>query len=278
MSLLECPNEIILEILGKLPGDFEGMRALVSIGLTCKKLGELVNDDSLYIKYKQGLDAKFPLEKTHKETVIKLTGLKRLKDKLGTKETLLELYENVEINLYSMHLEKVPKEINLLINLRKLYLCYNNLTTLSPEITKLINLQNLFVHNNQLKELPIGLSNLVNLKCLTLGNNKLIEIPEDIGLLRNLERLDLEHNLLEKIPTTIGNLFNLTWLTLEDNRLTEIPKEVAQLAKLRLLYLQNNQIKELPKEITHMTNIGDITLDPYLACNLPPNFANGSYL
>lgn len=38
VNLLDILNENLLEILGKLPGDFEGLVGLVDVGDTCRRL------------------------------------------------------------------------------------------------------------------------------------------------------------------------------------------------------------------------------------------------
>jgi Leucine-rich repeat (LRR) protein len=136
-----------------------------------------------------------------------------------------------------------------IVNLQKLYLDGDQLTSIPNEIGNLMNLQELYLHCNQLTSLPNGIGNLVNLQILYLHHNQLTSIPNDIGNLVNLWKLDLENNRLTSLPNEIGNLINLERLDLVNNRLTSIPNEICNLINLRILDLDDDQMINISPEI-----------------------------
>ena len=74
----------------------------------------------------------------------------------------------------------IPKEIGELVNLKELYIYYNQLTSIPEEIGNLVNLKYLHIYNNQLTSIPEEIGNLVNLKSLLIDNNKLTSISKEI--------------------------------------------------------------------------------------------------
>jgi Leucine-rich repeat (LRR) protein len=102
-----------------------------------------------------------------------------------------------------------PAEIGNLINLKKLVLSRNNLTSLPSEIGRLCNLQSLILCDNSLTSLPAEIGRLCNLQELNLENNSLTSLPhaltlrgcyncpEEIGKLCNLQKLYLDESSYE---------------------------------------------------------------------------------
>ena len=171
-------------------------------------------------------------------------------------DRLEKLNDQVEaLDLSGQGLIELPDTIGNYINLKYLYLRYNQLTELPPEIGKLTNLTGLGLYDNQLTKLPPEIGKLTNLTRLSLANNKLTKLPTEIGKLTNLTELSLSNNQLTKLPPEIGKLTNLTELYLYNNQLTEIPSEIGNLTNLTELYLDNNQLTKLPPEIENLTNL-----------------------
>ncbi len=140
-------------------------------------------------------------------------------------------------------------EIGKLINLKKLDLQRNNLTSLPIEIGNLKNLQSLDLEHNDLTNLPIEIGNLQDLQSLDLTANHLASLPGEIGNFQNLRSLDLGQNGLARIPIEIGKLQNLQKLDLSLNELTSLPTEIGNLRNLRFLNLQGNNLTNLPIEV-----------------------------
>ncbi len=66
-----------------------------------------------------------------------------------------------------------------------------------------INLEKLGLTREQLSSLPAEIGNLINLKYLFLENNKLSSLPAEIWKLINLETLDLSNNELSSLPRAL---------------------------------------------------------------------------
>ena len=78
----------------------------------------------------------------------------------------------------------LPDGISEFANLKKLWLGYNRLTSLS--IWNSINLTEIVVSDNLLTSIPSEIGNLVNLQVLKLSFNSLMYISPEIGKLTNL--------------------------------------------------------------------------------------------
>ena len=144
-----------------------------------------------------------------------------------------------KLNLISLNLRKIPKEIGNLINLKYLQ-----------------------INDNQIEEIPKEIGNLINLRGLNLSYNKIKEIPKELGNLINLRFLYLSSNQIKLIPKELGNLINLKELHFYDNQIKEIPRKLGNLINLEMLYIKNNQIKNIPKEFE----------DLLINNNIPINF------
>ena len=81
--------------------------------------------------------------------------------------------------------------------LTTLYVCYNNLSKLSPSIKTLVNLQTLDVSGNKLTSIPFEIGLLVNLRKLLLFDNGLRRLPYQLGTLYQLELLGLAGNPID---------------------------------------------------------------------------------
>ncbi|MBN2442364.1 MAG: leucine-rich repeat domain-containing protein, partial [Spirochaetales bacterium] len=145
-----------------------------------------------------------------------------------------------------------------LTNLQKLYLRFNQLTSLPPEISNLTNLQLLDLNYTQLTSLPPEISNLTNLQKLYLSSNQLTSLPPEISNLTNLQGLDLSSNQLTSLPPEISNLTNLQRLDLCDNQFTSLPREILTLSlpfcwnygdSINGIYIKGNPLTNPPVEI-----------------------------
>ncbi len=168
-------------------------------------------------------------------------------DKLARNKN--ELLELKKLDLQKCNLKELPKELFNLTNLTVLGLNNNQLKELPKELFNLTNLTKLVLNNNQLSELPKEIENLTKLKKIYLGNNLLKELPKELFNLTNLTTLDLDNIKLKELPKELFNLTNLTWLDLSNNQLSELQKEIENLTKLEYIYLNGNKLKVLPDNI-----------------------------
>jgi len=145
---------------------------------------------------------------TPRETYTLLYDLTNLKNKLGLKESIEEIYQMETLSLSRKGIKEIPKEIG-----------------------QLHNLQHLWLMDNQIKEIPKEIGQLRNLRTLMLMYNEIKEIPKEIGQLRNLRTLNLMDNQIKEIPKELTQLHNLRILELSNNQIKEIPKEIYQFTR-----------------------------------------------
>ena len=123
-----------------------------------------------------------------------------------------------------------------------------------------LNLTKLSLHNNRLSTVPACVCKLTGLIWLSLHYNQLTCLPEEIGDLKNLRRLSLHHNRLTALPASFKNLRNMQVLSLFRNDLSELDDDVfsdfTQCNKLALH--QNPRLCRLPTSIALMTSLEDL--------------------
>ena len=132
---------------------------IYNCGLVSKNLSKGLSVNSLWeYKYNNlNEEEKIELNKNSKEIIKDIILIKKLKNEIGLKYSVKEIY-----------------------NKKKLDLSYNNLSLIPSSIDRLVNLQKLNLYNNKLSSMPESIDYLVNLEYLHLGNNKLSSIPEFI--------------------------------------------------------------------------------------------------
>lgn len=108
---------------------------------------------------------------------------------------LSDLNEIHVVDLHQNSLEKLPEDIDKLVNLKVLNIQDNKLKQLPSSIGGLKNLQTLNISGNNLKEIPLSVSELLNLRTLDLRNNpKLRGIPKELAHVRSLESILLDES------------------------------------------------------------------------------------
>ncbi len=165
-----------------------------------------------------------------------------------------------ELNLQFLLLEEVPPSLGELVQLKKLELSNNNLTTLPDGIRKLSNLSSLNILNNQLSALPDWIGQLSNLSSLNIAGNQLSALPDWIGQLSNLSSLDIRSNQLSALPDWIRKLSNLSSLDIGFNQLSALPDGIGQLSNLSSLSIARNQLSALPDGIGQLSNLSSLNI------------------
>ena len=144
------------------------------------------------------------------------------------------------LNMGDCDLKTIPPAISNFVNLQRLRVQSNSLTSLPREIGDLRSLTRLCAFGNKLRILPDTLQFLENLKILRLGGNALADgslaVVEKIY---SLEKLYLRENpSLRKIPRGIAELPSLQVLNAEDNAIVKPPMSYVDggLRQIRLYY------------------------------------------
>ncbi|XP_023341290.1 leucine-rich repeat-containing protein 40 [Eurytemora carolleeae] len=138
------------------------------------------------------------------------------------------------------------------VELTKLILACNKISSISSQISNLVSLTILDLHDNQLSDLPTQMSALTNLRKLNLSHNRLKNLPEGFSELRELRNLQLNNNHLEKLEDWISDLSMLNHLDLSNNHLTSLPSNIGFLVQLTHLILSKNNLESLPSELAFM--------------------------
>lgn len=233
------PNECIYEILL-----FFDLKDLQLCMLINNNFSELCKLDSLW---KSKLSSKLSVlfkKKNNYENYKLYYQLDILMEKLISKGGMQYVYNSQEYIQHYNPIGKLPKEIGVLINLRKLNFNFNRLIKIPKEIGQLINLQELYLSKNDLTLLPKEIGQLINLHTFHLNDNKLMELPAEIGQLNKLVNLLLQNNQLKELPKEIGQLSQLQTLNLFNNHLMYLPQDLELLENLLFVDLTFNKLNK----------------------------------
>lgn len=120
---------------------------------------------------------------------------------------------------------------------------------LPPSIGLLVELERLELVNDKLTTLPAELGALARLRALILARNQVRALPDAIGRLSALEELDLAWNRgLRKLPPAIGELTRLRRLSIEWTGVTALPAGFARLTRLRD-FTASDRLATVPAEV-----------------------------
>ena len=182
-------------------------------------------------------------------------GLEKVPDQVWF---LNEPFEGSEHKTKGLSLNKIEEEEDFWwtrVDLSKLYLASNRLSSLSSEIRKLSTLMILDLHDNDLHNIPDEIGKLHNLRKLDLSHNKLRDLTEEMFALRSLVSLNVSNNELNCIGGNISSLENLESLDLSNNNLKCLPPSIGFMQKLSYLNVHTNNLASLPDEILLLRNI-----------------------
>lgn len=161
--------------------------------------------------------------------------------------------------------------IETLVNLEKVVLNGNEITSLPDTMAQLTKLKVADLNRNKLTHLPENIVNISTLTHLYLDNNQLTHLPEDIDALDNLYYLRAASNQLTRLPDNIGGLYNLQYLDVNYNKLVEIPESIGDFEYLWHFGGEGNQLTSLPSSFSNLLLLGEVELADNL---LPTGYAD----
>uniref|UniRef100_L7N3B7 Leucine-rich repeat-containing protein 7 n=1 Tax=Xenopus tropicalis TaxID=8364 RepID=L7N3B7_XENTR len=185
----------------------------------------------------------------------------------------LELIQNLkELWIDNNSLQTLPGATGKLKQLIYLDMSKNRIESVDTDISGCESLEDLLLSSNLLQQLPDSIGLLKKLTNLKVDDNQLVALPNTIGNLSLLEEFDCSCNELESLPPTIGYLHSLRTLAVDENFLTELPREIGNCKNVTVMSLRTNKLEFLPEEIGQMQKLRVLNLSDNRLKNLPFSF------
>ena len=233
------------DLLQKLPDSITSLTKLEGLNLfMCKQLQSLPPSISNLSNLKI-LDLSYTLIQALPIEIFELKSLVELKLfqlPISTLSPEIKNLENLEyLDLRLTKITEFPSEIGELKKLIKLDGCNLN-KPLPDSFCNLINLKELYINfENVEKSLPENFGNLENLEKFDPGSN-LSYLPTSFGKLNNLKSLTLRNTMFTEFPLLLTEIQNIGSLDLWDNKFSDVPIELTNLKSLYLLRFDNNPL------------------------------------
>lgn len=178
----------------------------------------------------------------------------------------------------------LPRNENLLLNLKELNLSGHNFTEIPEQVKYLTNLKLLNFSKdisdtewpalqnadrfNVLTSIPNWISELINLEELNLSDNRIRYIPSELGLLKKLKKLYLHCNGVVLIHPNLAKLESLEILWLYASYLRSLPETISLLKKAKMLgkdYKASGRLLNIVPKV--LTLVNDNNFDEILGVN-----------
>lgn len=185
-----------------------------------------------------------------------LIGLPHL-DWDASMEVLAQLPKLDNLALMKNELRALPKGIERLVSLRKIWLGGNTELDPAEVFAKLPRLEQIGFGGSGYEKLPSNVSHVPELFNLWLANNRITSL-EPLKSLQKLRQLTLNSNGLTKVPVGLGDLKSVESLSLSDNPglgWEELVQELASMPSLSQLSLANNGITRLPERFRDLSQL-----------------------
>ncbi len=185
------------------------------------------------------------------------------------------------LQLDSLNLKALPKNILKLSKLEHLSLVYNPKLNFDKELHQIENLPLVFLNlsSNKLTSIPKAIPNFKKLEDLNLSYNR-IHKGADYEILAKLEKLSLlwlQHNQLDEIPPEIGTISGLKRLFLDHNNLKNLPDKLQQIKHLRVVHIGHNLIETYPVVFNKMRSLVLVHLNNNKISNLSKAYAKEKF-
>ncbi|MFT7030891.1 MAG: Leucine-rich repeat (LRR) protein [Marinoscillum sp.] len=201
----------------------------------------------------------------------------------------------IEIDLKGAGLEEVPEFVFKAKSLKILVLDNNSIKKLPKELDDLPNLKRVYWRENNLERFRwIRIPNIDGLEKLDLSNNALSRLPSGVKRLEGLKELVLDENFFEAIPVSrlkrapfvktislskshqlelseqrYDKIDFIEVLKVNNARLDEIHPSFYKLSSLGELQLQENQLKDIPVGISELKNLTKLSFYKNQLTSLP---------
>ncbi|XP_013382592.1 leucine-rich repeat-containing protein 40 [Lingula anatina] len=187
----------------------------------------------------------------------------------NTEDRWWEQVDLTKLILASNRLTSISENIKLLPALSVIDAHDNLISSLPEALGQLTELVKLVLSHNQLTSVPSCVCQLRKLQILHISHNNLMELPNDIGELYYLEDVDFSNNKLTLLPRTIGNLTKVMKFNIANNKLANMPPEIGEMNALRILDATHNEIHSLPDELGYLAHLEQLFLRHNRLTHLP---------
>ncbi|KAM9409564.1 fibromodulin a [Pholidichthys leucotaenia] len=144
--------------------------------------------------------------------------------------------------------------------LERLYLQYNNLTSIPPNLPR--SMRDLRINNNKIEKItPADLNGMDNLTVLYLRDNAVVDIGASLKALTSLTLLDISGNKLTKVPDGLPE--HLHQLYLESNSIDSLPEGfLGRFTQLQYVRMAHNLLtdKGIPANTFNVTGLVELDL------------------
>lgn len=204
------------------------------------------------------------------------------------------------LDLSSLSLTEVPRELALCSSVQRLDLHGNSLTSVPKELSGFKLLEQLDLSGNPIDSLPDAITHLKHLAVLDLQRTRLSHLPnsllkfeqlktlyvgsaelKDLDLLRKLDGLEflsIYFTAEECILPNLAGHSSLKRLVISRLRLDEIPDWIYELHQLVTLMLPSNRIRSVSPEIAQLQQLTRLDLRHNPIQELPLNIGALSHL
>ncbi|MDH5402388.1 MAG: leucine-rich repeat domain-containing protein [Candidatus Heimdallarchaeota archaeon] len=172
---------------------------------------------------------------------------------------ILQFINLKRLNLSKNGLSSIPHDLKNLINLERIELSENNLNIIPNIVKKIPNLKQIYLDQNNIKELDNHLSELSLIEILNLRGNQIEYIPKEIENLTELKNLNLSFNQLTEIPANVFYLPKLEILDISSNKITHLP-DLQNSSNLLSLSIADNEIDQFPEILLKFNNLNYLDL------------------
>ncbi|MBK9191598.1 MAG: hypothetical protein IPM77_08820 [Crocinitomicaceae bacterium] len=152
----------------------------------------------------------------------------------------------------------------------------NDLTAFPENYCNLINVEKIYISYNDISSLPDCLIQMTKLKQVMMTDNDFTVFPEILCSIPTITGIGLHGNNIKEIPPSIGKLVNLEALEMDVYRggIEIISDEFSKLTKLKILNLRTKGFDSIPEYIYSFSLLEEFFYCDDSLIKISPNIGN----